>query len=94
MSLNTNDNRNWLSLFSSIGGFILSVILFFAYMLNGGGDWSLFSALFFIFWCAGVMLGYFIILLASVIFKIAEIHKFKKEEITRSKIERDLVKRC
>ncbi|MDE7425811.1 MAG: hypothetical protein K2N51_19295 [Lachnospiraceae bacterium] len=92
-SLNTNDNRNWLSLFSSIGGSILSVILFFVYMLNGGGDWSLSSALFFIFWCAGVMLGYFIILLASVIFKIAEIHKFKKEEITRSKIERDLVKK-
>lgn len=93
-SVKTNDNRNWVYLFSSIAGSILSVILLFAYWINGGyDDWSLGAGLFYIFWCAGVILGYFIILLASIIFKIVEIRRLKKEEITRSKLERNLIKK-
>lgn len=93
-SISTHDNRNWVYLFSSIAGSVLSVILLFVYWINGGyDDWSLSLGLFYIFWCAGIFLGYFVILLAGIIFKIVEIRRLKKEEITRSKLERNLIKK-
>ena len=92
-SIKTNDNANWLILFSSIGGSILSVVLFFLYGFynEGAWEWDLFFIAMFCLFAEIVIC--FIVLLIGIAFKIREMVKFKKEKISRNKIEKKLVKK-
>lgn len=92
-SIKTSDNANWLTLFSSIGGSILSVVLFFLYGFynEGAWEWDLFFIAMFCLFVEIVIC--FIVLLIGIAFKIREKVKFKKEKISRNKIEKKLVKK-
>ena len=89
-SVRTRDNKNWLILFSLNVSSITSVILIVCYSLfNKYLDWNILSYL----GLCLVELCYILIFIISLILKIIEVKRNKKQNITKEKLHTNLIKK-
>lgn len=89
-SVKTRDNKNWLILFSLNVSSITSVILIVCYSLfNKYLDWNILSYL----GLCLVELCYILIFIISLILKIIEVKRNKKQNITKEKLHTNLIKK-